>query len=133
MMLLCGRGFSQTATQNNKNKTRLNEVAIDTSTARKIAIDLVKGDVCHSELKLVKDNYKLTKKEVAEKDSIIKAMAEQKRQLHLAIKKTQEMFGKQEEISNSYKKDLSKQKATTFTYKILSLLGVLSTTLLIIK
>jgi trehalose/maltose hydrolase-like predicted phosphorylase len=101
--------------------------------ARKIATDLVKGDVCRAEIKLVKDNLKLTQEEVAKKDSIIKTMRRQKNDLNLIIDKKDEMFVKQEEISNTYRKALSKQKATTFIYKALSLLGVISTTLLIIK
>ena len=133
MMLLCGRGISQTATQINKAPQEQNKVVIDTSMARKIATDLVKGDVCRAEIKLVKDNLKLTQEEVAKKDSIIKTMRRQKNDLNLIIDKKDEMFVKQEEISNTYRKALSKQKATTFIYKALSLLGVISTTLLIIK
>lgn len=132
-MLLCGRGISQTATQINKAPQEQNKVVIDTSMARKIATDLVKGDVCRAEIKLVKDNLKLTQEEVAKKDSIIKTMRRQKNDLNLIIDKKDEMFVKQEEISNTYRKALSKQKATTFIYKALSLLGVISTTLLIIK
>ena len=133
MMLLCGRSISQTATQINKAPQEQNKVVIDTSMARKIATDLVKGDVCRAEIKLVKDNLKLTKEEVAKKDSIIKTMRRQKNDLNLIIDKKEEMLVKQEEISNTYRKALSKQKATTFIYKALSLLGVISTTLLIIK
>ena len=133
MMLLCGRSISQTATQINKAPQEQNKVVIDTSMARKIATDLVKGDVCKAEIKLVKDNLKLTKEEVSKKDSIIKTMRRQKNDLNLIIDKKDEMFVKQEEISNTYRKALSKQKATTFIYKALSLLGVISTTLLIIK
>jgi hypothetical protein len=75
----------------------------------------------------------LTKKEVVFKDSIISTLGTQKEKLNLIISKKDEMFTKQEEISNTYRKALSKQKATTFLYKLLSLLGVVSTTLLIIK
>ena len=132
-MLLCGRGISQTATQNNKTLREQNKVVIDTSIARKIGTDLVKGDVCKAEIKLVKDNLKLTQEEVAKKDSIIKTMRRQKNDLNLIIDKKEEMLVKQEEISNTYRKALSKQKATTFIYKALSLLGVISTTLLIIR
>jgi len=60
-------------------------------------------------------------------------LGKQKEALNLIILKKDEMFTKQEEISNTYKKELSKQKATTFLYKVLSLLGVVSTALLIIK
>jgi uncharacterized protein YjgD (DUF1641 family) len=75
----------------------------------------------------------LTKKEVVFKDSIINTLGAQKEKLNLIISKKDEMFTKQEEISNTFKKELSKQKGTTFLYKMLSMLGVVSTFLLIIK
>jgi hypothetical protein len=131
-MLVCGNAISQTGTQKS-NDSNSNLVCIDTIVAKKIANDLVKGDVCKEEIKLVRSNLALTKKEVILKDSIINTLGKQKEDLNLIISKKDEMFTKQEEISNTYKKALSKQKTTTFLYKALSLLGVISTTLLIIK
>jgi len=135
MMLVCGSSISQTVTPNKSLplQTQENKVVIDTSIARFIAKDLVSGDVCKAEIKLVRSNLALTKKEVVFKDSIINTLGTQKEKLNLIISKKDEMFTKQEEISNTYKKALSKQKTTTFLYKLLSLLGVVSTTLLIIK
>ena len=135
MMLVCGSSISQTVTpyKSLPLQTQENKVVIDTSIARFIAKDLVSGDVCKAEIKLVRSNLALTKKEVVFKDSIINTLDKQKEKLNLIISKKDEMFTKQEEISNTYKKALSKQKTTTFLYKLLSLLGVVSTTLLIIK
>ncbi len=125
--------ISQNAMQKSQLPLQSNKVVIDTSIARKIATDLVRGDFCKAEIKLVRSNLDLTKKQVVLKDSIIKTLGTQKEELNLIISKKDEMFSKQEEISNSYKKELSKQKGTTFLYKLLSLLGVVSTALLIIK
>ena len=135
MMLVCGSSISQTVTQKKSYplQTHENKVVIDTTVARLIANDLISGDVCRAEIKLVRSNLALTKKEVVFKDSIISTLGTQKEKLNLIISKKDEMFTKQEEISNTYRKALSKQKATTFLYKLLSLLGVVSTTLLIIK
>jgi len=82
---------------------------------------------------LVRSNLDLTQKEVILKDSIINTLGKQKEKLNLIISKKDEMFTKQEEISSTFKKELSKQKRTTFLYKFFSLLGVVSTALLIIK
>jgi hypothetical protein len=112
---------------------RESSVVIDTTVAKLIANDLVRGDVCRAEIKLVRINFDLTKKEVVFKDSIINTLGMQKEKLNLIISKKDEMFAKQEEISNTYKKALSKQKTTTFLYKVFSLLGVVSTTYLILK
>jgi len=131
-MLVCGNAISQTGIPKSNSKVS-NLVCIDTLIARKIANDLVSGDFCRAEIKLVRSNLLLTKKEVVLKDSIINTLGKQKESLNLIISKKDEMFTKQEEISNTYRKELSKQKATTFLYKALSLLGVLSTTYFIIK
>jgi hypothetical protein len=134
-MLVCGRSISQTVTPQKlpTPQKQENSVVIDTTVARLIAKDLVSGDVCKQEIKLVRSNLALTKKEVVFKDSIINTLSIQKEKLNLIISKKDEIIEKQEEISNTYKKSLSKQKRTTFLYKALSLLGVISTTLLIIK
>ena len=132
MMLICGNAISQTGIPKSNSKVS-NLVTIDTLIARKIANDLISGDFCRAEIKLVRSNLLLTKKEVVLKDSIINTLGKQKEKLNFIISKKDEMFTKQEEISNTYRKELSKQKATTFLYKALSLLGVLSTTYFIIK
>ena len=135
MMLVCGSSISQTATQKKSYppQTQDNKVVIDTSVARLIANDLISGDVCRAEIKLVRSNLTLTKKEVLLKDSIINTLGTQKEKLNLIILKKDEMFTKQEEISNTYKKALTKQKTQTLLYKLLSGLGIVSTFLLIIK
>lgn len=133
-LLVCGSSISQTVTQKvTTPQKQESSVVIDTTIARLIANDLVSGDVCKAELKLVKSNLQLTKREVALKDSIISTVEKQKLDLLQVISKKDEMFSKQEEISTTYKKALSKQKTTTFLYKVLSLLGVVSTTLLLVK
>jgi hypothetical protein len=132
MMLICGNAISQTGIPKSNSKVS-NLVTIDTLIARKIANDLVSGDFCRAEIKLVRSNLDLTKKEVTLKDSIINTLGKQKEALNLIISKKDEMFTKQEEISNTYRKELSKQKTTTFLYKALSLLGILTTTYFIIK
>jgi hypothetical protein len=62
-MLVCGKSFSQTDT--------INKVTIDTSTAKKIGIDLVKGDECKEERFFLKKNIALLNEKISLKDSII--------------------------------------------------------------
>jgi hypothetical protein len=133
MMLVCMSVISQTGTKPKSSDIKSDLVCIDTIIARKIATDLVSGDFCKAEIKLVRSNLDLKQKEVILKDSIIKTLGKQKENLNLIISKKDEMFAKQEEISKTFKKELSKQKRTTFLYKFFSLLGVASTALLIIK
>jgi hypothetical protein len=127
MILVCGRSISQTDIQ------KSNLVCIDTTIARRIAIDLVSGDECKSELVLVKSNLMLTEYKVKLKDSIINKLEEKEYDLNLIISKKDEMFKSQEEISKSLQKELKGQKATSFIYKVLSILGICSTTYLVLN
>jgi hypothetical protein len=143
MMLICGNAISQTGITKNKISksvniytdtiSRRNLVCIDTIIAGKIANDLVKGDVCKIELELVKTNLDLTKKEVNEKDSIIIVQNKQKGILNLIISEKDDVISKEKEISKTFKKQVNKEKRTTLFYKFFSLLGVVATTLLVIK
>jgi len=126
MMLVCGRSISQTDTQ------KSNLVCIDTTIARRIAIDLVAGDFCKEELQLVKTNLTLSEYKVKLKDSIIGKMEEREYDLNAIISKKDDMYSKQEEISKTLQKELRKQKGTSFIYKFLSLLGIASTSYLLI-
>jgi transketolase len=132
MMLICGNAISQTGTQTKINTNKPNTVCIDTIIAKKIANDLVSGDVCKEEIKLVKENLSLTEKKVVVKDSIIKGLEEQKFNLNAIISEKDKQFQLQKDISDSFRKDLSKQKRTTFMYKALSLIGIASTGILIL-
>jgi len=126
-MLVCGKSISQTDIQKNSL------VCIDTTIARRIAIDLVAGDVCKEELTLVKSNLMLTQYKVTLKDSIINKMEEKEYDLNNIISLKNDMFSKQEEISKTLQRELTSQKATSWLYKILSFLGVVSTSYLIIN
>jgi hypothetical protein len=132
MMLICGNAISQTGTQTKININKSNSVCIDTIVAKKIANDLVSGDVCKEEIKLVRENLSLTEKKVVVKDSIIKGLEEQKFNLNTIISEKDKQFQLQKNISDSFKKDLSKQKRTTFMYKALSLIGIATTGILIL-
>jgi vacuolar-type H+-ATPase subunit I/STV1 len=89
--------------------------------------------VCKQKLKIVSDNLNLRTKEVEDKDLIIDGLEKQKQNLNQIIKDDAEVLKDQIKISNTFEKDLSKQKKTTFIYKLFSLLGIVSTTLLILK
>lgn len=116
MMLVCGKSISQTDTQN--------KVAIDTSIARKIAIDLVKGDECKEELKIVNKNILLLKDKIGLKDSIIHA---QKSQIFNFIKivegKDKLLQISDENLSNA-KKQISKYKTSNLLWKGSTLLTI---------
>ena len=123
--MLSGKSISQTVTNN--------KVVIDVEIAKKIANDLVSGDVCKAKLKLTENNIYLLEKKVSVKDSVINVLGKQKSNLDLVIAYKDDVILKQEEISNSYKKELRKSKTTTFIYKVFAYIGIASTGYLLIK
>lgn len=120
-----GKSISQTVTNN--------KVVIDVEIAKKIANDLVSGDVAKAKLKLTEENIVLLEKKVVVKDSIINNLEKQKSNLGLVITYKDDIISKQEEISNTYKKQLIKAKTSTFFYKVFAYIGVASAGYLLIK
>ncbi len=133
MMLVCGSVISQTDTKTKSNENNGKFVIIDTLTARLIGNDLISGDVCKAELKLVRVNLKLTQDKVILKDSVIKGLEKQNQNFEFIIAEKDSQQKLQEEISNTFKKDINRQKKQTFFYKALSLVGVISTVFFVIK
>ena len=125
MVMLSGKSISQTVTNN--------KVVIDVELAKKIANDLVSGDVCKAKLKLTENNISLLEKKVSVKDSVINVLGKQKSNLDLVIAYKDDVISKQEEISNSYKKELRKSKNTIFIYKLFAYIGIGATGYLLIK
>jgi hypothetical protein len=123
--MLSGKGISQTVTNN--------KVVIDVEIAKKIANDLVSGDVAKAKLKLTEDNILLLEKKVVVKDSVINILEKQKSNLNLVITYKDDIILKQEEISKTYKKELVKSKTKTFFYKVFAYIGVASTGFLLLK
>jgi hypothetical protein len=123
--MLTGKSISQTVTNN--------KVVIDVEIAKKIANDLVSGDVAKAKLKLTEDNIILLEKKVVVKDSVINILEKQKSNLNLVITYKDDIILKQEEISKTYKKELMKSKTKTFFYKIFAYIGVASTGFLLLK
>jgi hypothetical protein len=125
MMLLCGKSFSQIGIQS--------KVTIDTTLAKKIAIDLVKGDECKVELEITKKNVLLLKEKHHIKDSMITNYKNQVDNLNKIV------FGKdnlleisQENLSNT-KKQLYKSKKNTMLFQGTTLITIVLSAILILK
>ena len=124
MILVCGKSFSQTDTKN--------KVVIDTSIARKIAIDLVKGDECKQELKIVKENINLLNQKVSVKDSIINNQKNQIVNLNKMVDGKDKLIKISDENLNNTKKQLLKSKFSSTIFKIttIAFIGVAGVLLL---
>jgi hypothetical protein len=116
MMLICGKSFSQTDTKN--------KVVIDTSIARKIAIDLVKGDECKEELKIVNQNTKLLNDKLIVKDSIIENQKNQIVNFNKMVEGKDKLLEISEENLSSTKKQLRKSKINNFFWKATTVISI---------
>lgn len=125
MMLLCGRSFSQIDTKS--------KVSIDTSIARKIAIDLVKGDECKEELKIVKKNVSLLQEKHIIKDSIIVKYKNQVDNLNKIVFSKDNLLEISEENLSTAKKQISKYKGNLFLWKVITLATIGVSGFLILK
>ena len=125
MAIVSGKSISQTDTKN--------KVIIDVEIAKKIANDLVAGDVCKAKLKRTENNISLLEKKVSLKDSVITSLEKQNFNLGLVISYKDDAMMKQEEISKTYKAQLRKSNTATFIYKIFAYIGIASTGYLILN
>lgn len=109
MMLVCGKSISQTDTQS--------KVAIDTSIARKIAIDLVKGDECKEELRIVNKNILLLKDKIGLKDSIIYAQKNQIFNFGKMLDGKDKLLQISDQNLSEAKKQIAKYKTSNLIWK----------------
>lgn len=130
MMLGCGNAISQTGIQKKTDSLKL--VCIDTSIARKVAFDLVDGDICKAEIKIIKKNLELSKDKLVLKDSIIMGKNNQIVILKDIIQNKDEQYNLEKDKSNEIVKELKAEKRKSFFYKLTSFLGALSTLIVII-
>jgi hypothetical protein len=118
MMLVCGKSFSQTDTKN--------KVVIDTSLAKKIAIDLVKGDECKEELKIVYKNISLLENKVLVKDSIINVQKNQITNFGKMVDGKEKLLNISNDNLKNTQRQLKKSKFNSTFYKLttLALIGI---------
>jgi len=124
-MLLCGKSFSQKDIQS--------KVTIDTIIAKKIAIDLVRGDECKLELEITKKNVLLLQEKHIIKDSIIGNYKKQVDNLNKIVFSKDNLLEISEENLLATKNQLSKSKKNTLLFQGTTLIAITLSALLILK
>ena len=131
MSLSC---FSQTNT-NNQSQTKVSDttrVKLKLSTARLVIKDIVKGEGCESELKLTQEKViKLESKE-SQKDIIISLLESKDKNNQYIISQQGLQIDEFRNMTNDLKKEIKRANVKTFLYKVGTVVGVLTTSYLLI-
>ena len=124
--------FSQTDTTN-VLVLDTTKVTISTKVARLIAQDLVRYDGAKLEIVELYKKDSLNIQKLTLKDSQIDLFKQKIGNLELVINMKDEQFGLERQKSESLLKELKGQRTKTFFYKVGSFLGIIMTSLYLLK
>ena len=132
MVILSLSSFSQTDTTN-VLVLDTTKVTISTKVARLIAQDLVRYDGAKLEIVELYKKDSLNIQKLTLKDSQIDLFKQKIGNLELVINMKDEQFGLERQKSESLLKELKGQRTKTFFYKVGSFLGIIMTSLYLLK
>ena len=131
MSLSC---FSQTNT-NNQSQIKVSDtirVKLKPSTARLVIKDIVKGEGCESELKLTQEKVIKLESRESQKDTIISLLESKDKNNQFIISQQGLQVDEFRNMTNDLKKEIKQMRVKTFLYKVGTLVGVLTTSYLLI-
>jgi hypothetical protein len=121
--------FSQTGTNKESDTTK---VVLTKEVAKQVVKDLIKLDGCQEELKLTQDKViKLEEREI-QKDTIISLLKDKDKNNQFIITQKDKQLQISEDLSKNLEKELKSSNRTTFLYKLGTVVGILSTSILLI-
>lgn len=124
--------FSQIDTVKNKVKlTDTTKVILSQEIAKEVVKDLIKLDGCEEEVKLYQEKISLIEGREEVKDSIIQLLTikDTNNQSIIVLKDEQLKISK--ELTDELKKEIKRRKTEGIFYKIGSVIGIISTSILI--
>ena len=131
MSLSC---FSQTNT-NNQSQIKVSDtirVKLKPSTARLVIKDIVKGEGCESELKLTQEKVIKLESRESQKDTIISLLESKDNNNQFIISQQGLQVDEFRNMTNDLKKEIKQMRVKTFLYKVGTLVGILTTSYLLI-
>ena len=131
MSLSC---FSQTNT-NNQSQIKVSDtirVKLKPSTARLVIKDIVKGEGCESELKLTQEKVIKLESRESQKDTIISLLESKDKNNQFIISQQGLQIDEFRNMTNDLKKEIKQMRVKTFLYKVGTLVGILTTSYLLI-
>ena len=121
--------FSQTGTNKESDTTK---VVLTKEVAKQVVKDLIRLDGCQEELKLTQNKViKLEEREI-QKDTIIFLLKDKDKNNQFIISQKDKQLQISDELSKGLNKELKKSKRTTFLYKLGTVVGIITTSFLLI-
>ena len=131
MSLSC---FSQTNT-NNQSQVKVSDttrVKLKPSTARLAIKDIIKGEGCEVELKLTQHKVVKLEERDAQKDTIISLLESKNKNNEFINNQQGLIIGEYKSMTGDLKKELKQVKSSSFWYKLGTVVGVVSTSYLLL-
>ena len=134
-LILTWNTFSQTDTTQPSQviDTDTTQVCLPTPIARQVAKDLIRLDGCKEEVKLLESKIDKLKDVTKVKDIMIELHEDKNKNNEYIIRQLELQINEYEDLSNDLNKEIKSQKAKTFLWKIGTLVGILTSTYLLIK
>jgi hypothetical protein len=127
--------FSQTNT-NNQSQTKISDttkVKLKPFTARLVIKDIVRGEGCAEELKLTQEKVVKLESRESQKDTIISLLESKDKNNQFIISQLGLQNDEFRNMTNDLKKEIKQANTKTFLYKVCTLVGVLTTSYLILS
>ena len=124
ILLLSLSSFSQTDTS---------KVVISTPIAKLIVKDLILGDECREELKLTQDKVLKLQSREQQKDTIINLLEQKDTNNQFIINSQTSQLQLSQQLSQELHKELKGQRNKTLLWKVGTILGIATTSYLLIK
>ena len=132
MSLSC---FSQTNTNNQPQNQVISDttrVKLKPSTARLAIKDIVRGEGCELELKLTQEKVIKLESRESQKDTIISLLESKDKNNQFIISQQGLQVDEFRNMTNDLKKEIKQMRVKTFLYKVGTLVGILTTSYLLI-
>lgn len=120
---------------NNQSQTQVSDttkVKLKPSTARLVIKDIVRGEGCAEELKLTQEKVIKLESRETQKDTIISLLESKDKNNQFIISQQGLQIDEFRNMTNDLKKEIKQAKVKTFLYKVGTLVGILSTSYLLL-
>ena len=115
------------------SQTDTSKVVISTPIAKLIVKDLILGDECREELKLTQDKVLKLQSREQQKDTIINLLEQKDTNNQFIINSQTSQLQLSQQLSQELHKELKGQRNKTLLWKVGTILGIATTSYLLIK